>query len=397
MHKFRYNLINCLILMETLFLKKRNFLLILISTFIIASCSGLYRSEEVFEASPSVDEGESRSTPTPTPSATWTPGMTPLPTSTPTKTPIPPTVTPTPEELIPFTSEYLLKNIEPVAYLDDPCVYLSNRWDENKSQPGTVVVPIMFHSVVQPGREIKDSISISMEYFEYFMARAEQLGFSTITTEQLISFLENNDKIPERSMILILDDRRPGVTRTFMPYLESNDWTLTLAWLTRDESYDEVWWREIGQLAESGHLDIQSHGHNSVYIQDITPEEVVRAELFQPMRLIEERIGTAPQAHIWSGGNFTQTAIDLAHEAGYQIGFTAYSRGPVMFNWIPLGEPERSVDDPLMVLPRYWSTAADVALEDAIRIGEEIRKNAEDVKLSEMAYLSLYCQDSAGD
>ena len=80
-------------------------------------------------------------------------------------------------------------------------------------------------------------------------------------------------------MILILDDRRPGVTRTFMPYLESNDWTLTLAWLTRDESYDEVWWREIGLLAESGRLDIQSHGHNSIYIQDITPEEVVIEEL----------------------------------------------------------------------------------------------------------------------
>lgn len=68
-----------------------------------------------------------------------------------------------------------------------------------------------------------------------------------------------------------------------------------------------------------------------------------------------------------------------------------------MFNWIPLGEPERSVDDPLMVLPRYWSTAADVALEDAIRIGEEVRKNAEDVKLSEMTYLSLYCQGLPGD
>ena len=68
-----------------------------------------------------------------------------------------------------------------------------------------------------------------------------------------------------------------------------------------------------------------------------------------------------------------------------------------MFNWVPPGEPVRPVDDPLMVLPRFWSTPADVALEDAIRIGEEVRKNAEDVKLSEMTYLSLYCQDLPGD
>lgn len=378
-------------------MKKRTLLFLFISVLLLISCSSPLITDRQVQSSRAIREPEEGLNPSLTPSVTLSPSPTLTPTATATQTPVPPTVTPTPAVLDSFLSEYTLKGIVPAAYLDDPCAYLANRWDQDKSQPGTIVVPIMFHSVAQPGRVIKDSTTISMEYFEYFMARANQLGFSTITIDQLIGFLETNEKIPERSMILILDDRRPGVTRLFMPYLELNNWTLTLAWLTRDQSYDEVWWHEIENLAESNRLDIQSHGHNSVYIQDHTPTDVIEEELFRPMELIEERIGLAPQAHIWSGGNFTQTAIDLAHEAGYQVGFTAYSRGPVMFNWVPLGESEMAVDDPLMVLPRYWSTAALGALEESILIGEEARQYAEEVKSFEMEYLSVYCQDLSGE
>ncbi len=334
--------------------------------------------------------------PTFTPSATFTASPTALPTMTPTQTPVPPTVTPTPFDLSIFSPTNLREGVSPVSYLEDPCHYLLNKWDEEKSPPGTIVVPIMFHSIAKPGREINDSTTISMAYFEYFMAKAKDMGFSTITTEELISFLEDNQKIPERSMILILDDRRPGVTELFMPYLEQNDWTLTLAWLSTDATSDFLW-DQMETLAESGRLDVQSHGHNSIYIQDYVPLDVIEEELFKPRAIIEEHFGLVPQAHIWSGGNFTETSIRVARMAGYKVGFTAYSRGPIMFNWIPLGQEERAINDPLMVLPRYWSTAADVALDHALSFSEGARQAADAVKAEELRYISLYCQTPEGD
>jgi len=254
----------------------------------------------------------------------------------------------------------------------------------------------MFHSVAKPGREISDPTTISMAYFEYFMVKAKDMGFSTITIDELIGFLEENQKIPERSMILILDDRRPGVTELFMPYLEQNDWTLTLAWLSTDATSDSLW-TQMETLAESGRLDIQSHGHNAIYIQDYVPLDVIEDELYKPRAIIEEHFGSVPQAHIWSGGNFTETSIRVAREVGYKVGFTVYSRGPIMFNWIPLGQEEMAMNDPLMVLPRYWSTAADVALDHALSFGEGSRLAAETVKAEEMDYISLYCQTPEGD
>lgn len=331
-----------------------------------------------------------------TPSRTFTlgePTTTSFPTATRTVTPSPmmPTETPTLQALSQFSFPNLNPGVVPISYLDNTCNYLEARWGDNKSKPGTIVVPIMFHSIAKPGREITDSTTISTAYFEYFMETAKEMGFSTITVEELAGFLEENQVIPEKSMILILDDRRPGVTEMFMPYLEENDWTLTLAWPTTDNTSETLWDR-MESLAESGRLDVQSHGHDHIYIQDHTPEEEIEDEVFISLEVIQSRFGNTPRAFIWPGGNFTSLAIELAREAGFDLGFTVHSRGPLMFNWIPLGEPEIAMDDPLMVLPRFWSTAADVALEQALAISDEAQQHAEAVEAEELQYYHLYCQ-----
>jgi peptidoglycan/xylan/chitin deacetylase (PgdA/CDA1 family) len=196
-------------------------------------------------------------------------------------------------------------------------------------------------------------------------------------------------------MILILDDRRPGVTELFMPYLEENDWTLTLGWPTTDETRDSLWTR-MEALAESGRLDIQSHGHNHIYIQDYTPVEEIYEEIYAPIDAIQTHFNRRPLMIVWPGGNFTQQAVSIAREAGFKLGFTVFSRGPIMFNWVPQGDAEIAMQDPLMVLPRFWSTAADVALEQAVLISEQAKEFSTAVKAEELFYYKNYCQPEKG-
>ncbi len=321
-------------------------------------------------------------------------------TKTKTATPLPPTVTntpsPTPGPMATFYSSQLREGIEPVSYIDDICAYLDNRWGEGKSEPGTIVVPFMFHSVAKPGRNITDNTTVSTELFDYFMVKAKELGFSTITTAELIGFLKQNEKIPQYSLLLIQDDRSPGVTELFMPYLEEFDWTLTLAWPTTDLTSDSLWAR-MEALAESGRLDVQSHGHDHIYIQDYTPIEEIEEEIYKPIEVIQEHFGTRPQAIIWPGGNYTEESIKIAEEAGFEIGFSVFSNGPILYNWIPLREEQAEMDAPLMILPRYWSPDAVVALEHALKISNEAVEFAESVKDEELYYISTYCQPSESD
>ena len=327
-----------------------------------------------------------------------TPTVTATTTQTPTATEIPPTptITPTPWALSTPSASGLLAGVTPVEYVDDACTYLANKWGEGKAEPGTIVVPIMFHSVLPPGKQPTDPEQVTTEYFEFFMDYAKQLGFETITTAELVDFLENNTAIPKYAMILILDDKRPDTPQLFMPYLEANDWTLTLAVNTGDTPVASYWEKTEGYVA-TGRVEVQSHGYNHVYIQDYTDPEVIDEEIYQSIEVIEERFGNIPQAFIWPGGNFTPESVEIAREAGYEIGFTVFSRGPVMYNWIPLGEAEEAINDPLMVLPRAWSSAADVALIRALQISEHNETLAAEAMEQELLYYSLFCSDVSGE
>ncbi len=344
----------------------------------------------------SVAQDAAAASPESSPSATSTQTTTMTITPTPTEIPPTPTVTPTPWTLDSFASSTLYPGVIPVEYVNDPCTYLENRWGEGKAVPGTIVVPIMFHSILAPGKQATKTEEITSEYFNFFMNYAKEQGFETVTTAELVDFLKENKAIPKYSMILILDDRRPDTPGLFMPYLEANDWTLTLAWPTTDQTSESLWTKIAGYV-DTGRVEVQSHGHNHIYIQSYTPTDVIEEEIYKPIDVIKEHFGTTPQALIWPGGDFTPEAAQIAREAGFEIGFTVYSRGPLMYNWIPLGEPERAIDDPLMVLPRAWSSAADVALNQAIQISEAAEKQAEEVMAQEQLYYSLFCQSTEGD
>jgi peptidoglycan/xylan/chitin deacetylase (PgdA/CDA1 family) len=256
-----------------------------------------------------------------------------------------------------------------------------------------VVVPVMFHSIVQSGRAVTDPKDISEEQFQAFVQAARYLGFSTITTAQLIGFLEENAPIPPRSMILILDDRRPGVVRDhFLPVLEANDWTLTLAYIADPNSAQWAMVEVQRLAAESGRLDVQSHGYSGqLYIVEQTPRLAIQAEIWDSTLALQANFGIRPLALIWPGGNFNTLAVQIAREGGYRLGFTAYSRGPLMFNWVPQGEPEQAVADPLMLLPRAWSNSVNVNLDEALKISEQAVAFARQQYPQEAEYYRTYC------
>jgi peptidoglycan/xylan/chitin deacetylase (PgdA/CDA1 family) len=256
-------------------------------------------------------------------------------------------------------------------------------------------VPIMFHGIVKSGRPVENSVDISTQQFLDFVSYAHYLGYATITTSQLVDFLENNAPIPRRSMIMILDDRRPGTVREhFMPVLQEYNWSLTLGYISGVVPDSE--WADLEAMAKSVRLDVQAHGwlHNaSTYIQATTPEDVIRQEIFKPIPVLQKHFGYRPTAFIWPGGDYNQLGIQIAREAEYQVGFTANSRGPLLFNWIPLGAPEQAMKDPLMVLPRYWSNEAGLALDQGIQAGEQAAAYAVQNYKKEAAWYRAECGD----
>ncbi len=308
-----------------------------------------------------------------------------------------PTEPPAPEPDA-FGDRGLRSNITAVNYIEDQCAHLQARWDPQGALPGTVVAPIMYHGVLEGSGVPQNDQDINEVYFNEIVQTARDLGFETITTEQLLDFLHNNAKIPPRSMILILDDRRPGTAqRYFLPLYEQYDWGTTLAWIIGDtdqrpgELNGESLWGWMERLNDTGAFDVQSHGLNHLPIVGEQSEDFLYEELGDNIPILESHFGQKPIAHIWMGGNFTEAGVKVAEDLGYELGFTVFSRGPIMFNWIPQGEPELEVGYPLLLLPRFWDTAATLNLEQTAAIGDEAQQFAQENYEAEAAWFRQNC------
>lgn len=327
------------------------------------------------------------------------PSATPDPTRDPNRTP--------PALPAGFTTNLLNPLDTPHTYIQDQCEVLNKKWNEENAVPGTILVPIMFHSITK-GDATADN-AITNDEFKRIMNDLHEMGFEAVSMQQAADFLYNNSKIPKRSVLLIVDDRkyREYFDTTFKKYYKDWGWVVVNSWINLDDSiYTQVIGENIA-LEKEGWVDHQSHGtvHNIPMSNDST-DEYLKGELLGSMEKMRNDYGKTPIAFIWPGGGFAERPVAAAQQYGYKLAFTINPRGPLMFNWIPLADqgddmrpsyiPEGQIGNPLFTLPRYWDTDIRDHLDDIRNIGDEAEKFALANKDTELLYYDIACAAEFG-
>jgi hypothetical protein len=351
--------------------------------------------------------GCSAATPLMAPAATASPSL--LPTSSPTA---PPTSTPTPVRTPPalpalYQNDSLTPFGSPHPYIKDSCQVLQDKWSSANSAPGTVVMVIMFHSITNG--ETTNPNQMSEFKLRRLMNKLHDDGFTAINTTQMAGFMEHNAKIPERSVLLVVDDRHYAqyFDVLFRQYWTEYGWPIVNAWISLDDSVGQLSLPDNIALENEGWVDHQAHGfiHN-IPIGLGSTEAYILGELQKPINFFKDNFHKSPISVIWPGGGFSPRAAEVARQLGYRLGFTTNPRGPVMFNWVPLADtldpqrptwiPEGPVNDPLMVLPRYWDTDAIIHIDDVMQVGQEAAAYAEQNKGTELEYYDIVCAPQYG-
>ena len=349
---------------------------------------------------------------TPTPTETATATLSPTPTLTATSTPTP-TLTPirTPPALPELFETSLQNPVDPPrsgTRLGPTCQYLQDKWSSANSTPGTIVIPVMFHAIMKPGDTVGPN-QISEAQFKELMSGLGNRGFEAITTAQLADFLEHNAKIPPRSVILIVDDRHFAdyFDKYFRPFWEADQWPVVNAWISTPLNSDELW-QQQEELNAEGWVDYEAHGvvHNTPMWPGVS-DTYITGELQGSIDAFKLHFNKTPIAIIWPGGGFSARSVEIARQLGYRLGFTTSARGPLMFNWVPLGDkvtdvhgdswqPEGPINDPLMLLPRYWDTDALAHLDDIVATSQAAATYAEQNKATELEYYDIVCAPTYG-
>jgi hypothetical protein len=328
--------------------------------------------------------------------------------SAPTGTPVPTATIPRTPPALPsaYQSSSLAPFVSPHAYITDTCQYLRAKWDPNNAAPGTVALVIMFHGIEKASTETVDPKNISSRDFKKLMNDLHELGFTAINTQQLADFLYTNAKIPSRSVLLVVDDRKyaENFNTWFRPYWNEWKWPVVNSWISAFGGEDNVLAENVA-LEKEGWVDHQAHGvvHNTP-MDDGSSDEYLRSELQGSIDVFQQYYGKTPIAIIWPGGGFGVRPVQMARQLGYKLGFTVNPRGPLMFNWIPQADQatgqydiaEGPVGDPLMTLPRYWDTDAASKLDEIRIMSKDAAAYAEQVKPVELEYYDIVCAPTLG-
>jgi len=339
-----------------------------------------------------------------TPTRTASPAPLPTSSETPAATPTPrtPPVLPAP-----YQNDTLTPFGRPHTYIQEPCEYLLDKWSSVGSAPGTVAMVIMFHSITDNAPT--DPSQLTTFKFRVLMSTLHEQGFQAITTAQLADFMDSNARIPERSVLLVVDDRKNPLYYKilFQEYWDRYHWPVVNGWISAFGATDPFLAGNIA-LSNMGQVDYQAHGASSPHIpiEENTSHAFIIHDLQGSMDFIRDYFGKPPVAYIWPGGGFTTYAVQYARQVGYRLGFTINPRGPLMFNWVPLGDavdPQRptwladgTVNDPLMVLPRYWDTDAQTHIPEVVKVGQEAAALAAANKATEVEYYDIVCASRYG-
>lgn len=334
---------------------------------------------------------------TPTPPATNSPAATPSPQSL------------TPPALPPgFTASSMNPLDIPRTYISDSCQYLKDKWTSTNAAPGTIVMVVMIHSIID-GTITNPALQIGSRDFNQLMNELHDQGFTAINMQQLAGFLYTNARIPARSVMLIQDDRKTAqnFTEHFLPFYQMWSWPVVNGWISLDDSIAQQYLPGNVALSQQGWVDYQAHGviHN-IPISNGSSDEFIHSEIFGSMQAIQKNFGKAPIAYIWPGGGFTPKAVQVARQAGFKLGFTTSPRGPLMFNWIPQRDQtdpqtpwyiaEASAADPLMTLPRYLDNSTGSYIDVVRQIGNAAAAYAQQDKATEMEYYNIVCSAQDG-
>ncbi len=201
--------------------------------------------------------------------------MAPAPASS---TPIPLPTSTLPELPPPYQTTLLNSLDTPHTYIQDACQYLRDKWSSVNSAPGTIVMVIMFHKITN--ETITDPSQISEYNFRRLMSSLHKDGFQAITALQLTGFLEHNSKIPERSVLLVTDDKHPAhyFNVLFHQYWIDYGWPVVNAWISDDLTTADLW-KQQEDLNAAGWVDYQAHGVVSNPITQDSSEAYILSEL----------------------------------------------------------------------------------------------------------------------
>jgi peptidoglycan/xylan/chitin deacetylase (PgdA/CDA1 family) len=189
-------------------------------------------------------------------------------------------------------------------------------------------VPVLVYH--QFAEKSTSKMTVSREAFEAQMQLLRDKGYRVIPLAQLVAFAEFRAQIPEKSVVITIDDGWRTTYDIAFPILKKYGYPATLFVYTQliSGGAKTLSWELVREMAAQG-LDVQCHTvtHRNLALQEDGESAdqyfaAVRREIVEATNLIEQKTGRRPTVLAYPYGDTNGLAVELLRKQGYRAAFT---------------------------------------------------------------------------
>ena len=204
---------------------------------------------------------------------------------------------------------------------------------------GAQAVPILCYHRFGPGQ---GKMVVSASQFEAQLEWLARNHYRVLKLSDVAGFLAGKTPLPQRSVVITIDDGYETVHRYAFPLLKKYGFPATLfVYADFIGARDALSWAQLQELAESGLVDIQAHSksHRNLIEQtngesDAAYRQSIEAELRLPRAVLERRLGAmGVKVHhfAYPFGDANELVLEAMRRQQYDLGLTVIPGGNAFF------------------------------------------------------------------
>lgn len=196
-----------------------------------------------------------------------------------------------------------------------------------------LTVPVLLYHHLEPGADGSNGAVISTEEFAAQIAWLADNGYTSVTTADLLDWLNGAQPLPDRPVMITFDDGYRSNYAYAYPVLQQHGFTGVVFMVTslagqKFGSLEYLGWEDMRALAASGVIEIQAHSHDGHRLIGGEPALIAwsEEEILEDWRKLTEAMaaeGLPPVvAYAYPFGAHDEEAVNALRAAGVRLGFT---------------------------------------------------------------------------
>lgn len=209
------------------------------------------------------------------------------------------------------------------------------------SNEGELRVPIiMYHSISADESRLGEYV-VSPQLFEEDIIYLKQQGYEAITVNELILHLRCGSELPDKPVIITLDDGHLNALTKALPIIKKHGFKMTVSCVGKwseiaaeeaepNEDYSYCDAKDITALRKSGIVEIACHSYNmhslesrkGILQKDGEPDEEYRAallaDIFKAQSFFDKSCGFRPNVFCYPYGYCSSLSEKTVKSAGFE-------------------------------------------------------------------------------